>query len=75
MTAATSRSAELFEQALKLAEKRYGSNDPALAVELNNLAEVHRLMGQLDKAEALYIRAIDHAGNIESTYTKIPLNL
>jgi tetratricopeptide (TPR) repeat protein len=47
-----------FERALELAEKRYGSNDPALAVELNNLAEVHRLMGQLDKAEALYIRAI-----------------
>jgi tetratricopeptide (TPR) repeat protein len=47
-----------FEQALELAEKRYGPNDPALAVELNNLAEVHRLLGQLDKAEALYIRAI-----------------
>lgn len=48
-----------FEQALELAKSRYGADDPAIAVELNNLAEVYRLMGRLGDAEALYKRAIE----------------
>lgn len=48
-----------FQRALDLAEARYGADDPAIAVELNNLAEVHRLTNRLDRAEDLYRRAID----------------
>jgi tetratricopeptide (TPR) repeat protein len=48
-----------FQKALDLAKSRYGADDPAIAVELNNLAEVYRLMGRLNDAEALYKRAIE----------------
>jgi tetratricopeptide (TPR) repeat protein len=48
-----------FQRALDLAEARHGADDPAIAVELNNLAEIHRLTGRLNDAEALYQRAID----------------
>lgn len=48
-----------FRRALDLAEARYGPDDPAIAVELNNLAEVHRKMGHLDDAESLYQKAIE----------------
>lgn len=53
-----SRALPHFESALNLAEVRYGSDDPRIAIELNNLAEVHRLQGSLEQAESLYLRAI-----------------
>ncbi|MCB2054720.1 MAG: tetratricopeptide repeat protein [Geminicoccaceae bacterium] len=48
-----------FERALVAAEARYGENDPRIAIELNNLAEVNRLMGRFDEAEPLYLRALE----------------
>lgn len=47
-----------FEKALDLAEARYGAGDPAIATDLNNLAETRRLLTQYDRAEPLYLRAI-----------------
>ena len=54
-----------FEEALALAESRFGENDPALSIELNNLAEVLRLLGRYDEAEPYYKRALalDEASN------------
>jgi len=48
-----------FKRALSLAEARFGADDPRIAVELNNLAEVYRLQGDLEKAETLYLRVIE----------------
>lgn len=48
----------LFRTALDLAEERYGAESPLLALDLNNLAEVYRLMGRHADAEPLYKRAI-----------------
>jgi tetratricopeptide (TPR) repeat protein len=48
----------LFRTALDLAEARYGEESPLLALDLNNLAEIYRLMGRHDEAEPLYRRAI-----------------
>ena len=47
-----------FQRDLALAEKRYGPDDPTIAIEVNNLAEVNRLAGRLEQAEKLYRRAI-----------------
>ncbi len=47
-----------FRQSLVLAEARFGSNDPAVSVELNNLAEVLRLLRRYDEARSLYERAL-----------------
>lgn len=47
-----------FQRDLELAEKRYGPDDPTIAIEVNNLAEVNRLAGRLEQAEKLYRRAI-----------------
>lgn len=47
-----------FRRTLELAEERYGADDPKVAVELNNLAEVYRLMGDYGAAEPLYERAL-----------------
>ena len=48
-----------FHTALQLAEDKYGPDDPQVAIELNNLAEVYRLMGNYDAAEPLYERALE----------------
>lgn len=47
-----------FRKTLQLAEERYGPEDPKVAVELNNLAEVYRLIGDYEAAEPLYQRAL-----------------
>lgn len=47
-----------FQHDLELAEQRYGRDDPSIAIEVNNLAEVNRLAGRLTEAEKLYQRAI-----------------
>lgn len=47
-----------FERALALARERYGEGDPRLATDLNNLAEVYRLLGGLEEAEKLYLEAL-----------------
>ncbi|MCB1883161.1 MAG: tetratricopeptide repeat protein [Geminicoccaceae bacterium] len=47
-----------FEEALALAEARFGPSDPGLSVELNNLAEVLRHLGRYDEAEPYYKRAL-----------------
>ncbi|MFZ1426840.1 MAG: tetratricopeptide repeat protein [Geminicoccaceae bacterium] len=47
-----------FQHDLELAEQRYGRDDPSVAIEVNNLAEVNRLAGRLKEAEKLYQRAI-----------------
>lgn len=47
-----------FRTTLQLAEDRFGPDDPRVAVELNNLAEVYRLMGDYAAAEPLYQRAL-----------------
>ncbi|HMR30189.1 MAG TPA: tetratricopeptide repeat protein [Geminicoccaceae bacterium] len=47
-----------FEKALDLAEARFGPEDPAVAYDLNNLAEAQRLLERYDRAEQLYLRAI-----------------
>ncbi len=50
--------ARAFEKVLELAERKLGPDDPALAVDLNNLGEVYRRMGRLDRAAELLRRAI-----------------
>jgi tetratricopeptide (TPR) repeat protein len=47
-----------FEEALKLAEERYGKSSPLLSLELNNLGEVYRALGRYEAAEPLFKRAI-----------------
>jgi tetratricopeptide (TPR) repeat protein len=47
-----------FARAFELAEGRYGKESPLLAADLNDLAEVHRQLGNLVQAEELYKRAI-----------------
>lgn len=47
-----------FEKVVELAERAFGPDDPRLAVDLNNLGEVYRRMGRLDRASELLRRAI-----------------
>jgi len=47
-----------FEKVLEYAERAFGPDDPRLAVDLNNLGEVYRRMGRLDRASELLRRAI-----------------
>jgi tetratricopeptide (TPR) repeat protein len=65
-----------FQEALDLARNRYGKDSPAVAVELNNLAEVYRLMGRMGEAEKLYKQAIelDEGQGGESTGLATSLN-
>lgn len=51
--------AQHFERALAIARERYGPDDPRIATDLNNLAEVYRLLGRLDDAEKLYLEALE----------------
>lgn len=48
-----------FRKVLAQAEARYGADSPMLALEFNNLAEVHRLSDRPKEAEPLYKRAIE----------------
>ncbi len=52
------QAATWFAKALEIAEARRGAEDPALAQELNNLAEAYRLLGRHAEAEKLYKRAL-----------------
>ena len=49
---------EPCQRALSIHEKALGSEHPAVAISLNNLAEVHRVRGDYAKAELLYRRAL-----------------
>ena len=46
------------EQALKVAEKSFGPNDPSVATSLNNLAELYRVQGKYAEAEPLFERSL-----------------
>ncbi len=48
-----------FEKALELAEQRFGVDNPQTAVELNNLGEVFRLIGDNNRAAAYLERALE----------------
>ncbi len=48
-----------FEQVVARAERELGPDDPRLATDLVNLAEVYRLTGRLEAAERLYRRALE----------------
>ena len=66
-----------FQQVLDAAIARHGADNPGIAVELNNLAEIERLTGQLDDAEKLYRRAIaldEKAGRQNSAEFATSLN-
>jgi tetratricopeptide (TPR) repeat protein len=47
-----------FARAVELAKGRYGAESPLIAAELNDLAEIHRQLGNQETAEVLYKRAI-----------------
>lgn len=51
--------AKHFEKALAIARERYGADDPRIATDLNNLAEVYRLLGRFADAEKLYLEALE----------------
>ncbi|HSO75126.1 MAG TPA: CHAT domain-containing tetratricopeptide repeat protein [Blastocatellia bacterium] len=48
----------LAERVLALIEKARGPGHPAVAVAVNNLAELYRLKGDYTRAEPLYLRAL-----------------
>jgi tetratricopeptide (TPR) repeat protein len=52
------RALPLFRRALDLAEARHGKDSPRLALDLNNLGEVYRLLGCREEAEPLFEHAI-----------------
>ncbi|MCB9967281.1 MAG: tetratricopeptide repeat protein [Geminicoccaceae bacterium] len=47
-----------FVTALDQSEERFGEGAPETATDLNNLAELYRLLGRYDEAEPLYLRAL-----------------
>jgi tetratricopeptide (TPR) repeat protein len=47
-----------FVTALDESEERFGEGAPETATDLNNLAELYRLLGRYDEAEPLYLRAL-----------------
>ena len=49
----------LFEQALEIDKKAYGSDHPEVALGLNNLASLLRELGELDKAKPLLEQALE----------------
>ncbi len=46
------------EKALRLTEKRFGADDPALFTPLHNLAGLYRRTGRLEQSEPLYERIV-----------------
>ncbi len=48
----------LLEQALALRERVFNGESPAVAVSLNNLAELHFQQGEYAQAEPLFVRAL-----------------
>ncbi len=53
-----SEAAELAEESLKVAEKKFGDNHPNVALLLNNLARLYYAQGKYDDAEPLYRRSL-----------------
>ena len=47
-----------MKRSLAIQEKALGPDHPAVALNLNNLAELYRAQGQYAKAEPLYKRAL-----------------
>lgn len=62
-----------FRRALDLAERQYGVDDPRTTVELNNLGEVLRLVGENEQAAAYLRRALaierDHGTGVSAATT------
>ena len=54
-----SRAIQTAEEALKVAEKKFGPESPNYATSLNNLASIHHAQGDYDKAEALYKQCLE----------------
>ena len=52
------RAKPLYEQSLAIREKVFGDEHPAVAISLNNLAELHRVQGHYDQAKPLYERSL-----------------
>jgi tetratricopeptide (TPR) repeat protein len=50
---------KLFQAALLEAKEGFGLRDPHVASALNNLAEFYRLKKEYEKAELLYLEAIE----------------
>ncbi|MFG6093670.1 tetratricopeptide repeat protein [Leptothoe sp. ISB3NOV94-8A] len=48
-----------YQSCLKIAEERLGSDHPATATSLNNLAGLYRSMGRYTDAEPLYARSLE----------------
>ena len=48
---------DVAKEALKVAEKTFGTNHPDVATSLNNLAALYRQIGKEDEAEILETRA------------------
>ena len=61
----------LMRAALQEAEAGFGTADPHVAAAMSNLAEVHRLAGNAEEAERLYLEAI---ARLEAAYGKVPLH-
>ena len=53
-----SEAAKVAKEALKVAEKTYGSNHPNVATSLNNLAAFYEAQGKYEEAEPLYKRSL-----------------
>ena len=61
----------LMRAALQEAEAGFGTADPHVAAAMSNLAEVHRLAGNAEEAERLYLEAI---ARLEAAYGEEPLH-
>jgi tetratricopeptide (TPR) repeat protein len=53
-----SEAAKVAEEALKVVEKTFSTNHPAVGLSLNNLALLYRTQGKYVEAEPLYKRAL-----------------
>ncbi|MEA5463182.1 tetratricopeptide repeat protein [Leptothoe sp. PORK10 BA2] len=52
----------IFEQLLALRQQQLTADNPLLAVALNNVAEVNRVLGNFDLAEPMYLQALELYG-------------
>jgi tetratricopeptide (TPR) repeat protein len=48
-----------FEQSLSVCQERLGEEHPAVAISLNNRADLYKVQGRYDEAEPLYVQALE----------------